>query len=166
MPNWLVAYRLGAYARAHEKWQPLLVLCAACVVAWQVPGGLYAIQYPLKPNTYEYVSYTFWQHGDKIRDELMRKFPGMKLIDMSDGMFAYMLDMPAECTNGLPSSPADLQRRKEMGVWKSALSRGFNVVPQVPYLKARPLPDTIIITKTVHPVDSPLSFYQLGLREH
>ncbi len=122
--------------------------------------------YPLTdPYTQNFstISYALWSNSDEIRKFLIESAPNAKLIDNLDGMYVYLLDIPGESITGLASSSKELARRKEVGIWKSLLSRGFSIVPGYGYINPKNFPKTIRVVDVLHPPSSPISFYRVEL---
>ena len=86
------------------------------------------------------------------------------MVDTFDGVFGFILDLPARSITGLVSSPEELRRRRKVGFWRSALEDGFNIVPAYGYLDMQIERRDIEVLEEFRPPSSPIIFYRVGLR--
>lgn len=145
------AYRTNVQRMA---WYALLA-----VIVFRMPNDIAFLG--REGDDYDRTSYELWQHGDEIRDYLGSKAPGAKLVDTLDGMYAYLLDMPAESYTGLVSSPAEIARRKKIGLWESVISQGYTLVPEYGYIDPTATPRPFEIIDAIKPPSSPVAFYRV-----
>jgi len=109
------------------------------------------------------VEYMLWMNGDSIRAYLNEKAPGAKLVENMDGLYAYLLDMPAESVGGFASSLPALQHRTKYGFWRSVVERGFTIVPAFGYRNPYDYPNEVKVTEVIKPPNSPISFVRIEL---
>ncbi len=83
---------------------------------------------------YTETAYQLWTHKKDIREAFVKQDPSAKLIDNYDGMYGYLLDMPAVSVSGLVSGKKDLDDRKKIGFWNSVLPRGYSIISRRGYL--------------------------------
>ena len=139
----------------------MLLLCLIAGLAWRTGRNIKLMAEDT--GSYTDMGYNLWLYGDEIRAYLMDKDPTMKLVDTCDGMFAYYLDMPSESQRGLPSSPMALTMRAELGMWKSLITRGYNLVPSFSYFELERDRRVVRVLETYLPPHVPIAFYKVAL---
>lgn len=112
---------------------------------------------------YNDVVYNLWINSESIKSELNSRSAGDKLIDNFDGLFGYVLDMPAEALTGLALSKQALEDRAKKGVLESVISRGYKIIPAYGYLDPRNFSGQVLITDIIKPAASPIFFFKLAL---
>jgi hypothetical protein len=155
---------------SNRRWMLAAVMVAATLTAASLPSKINELSSVQRRtvflNDYADVAFGLWKYGGEIRDALHAVAPGAKLIDNLDGMYGYLLDMPAETVTGLVSSPNELRRRDQLGFWPSALSRGFTLIGDFGYMKLSDYTGRIEATAVYrHPIVQ-VTFYQVRLREN
>jgi hypothetical protein len=86
-------------------------------------------------SNYAETSYTLWIYKQEIREAFSERDPSAKLIDNLDGMYGFLLDMPAVSVTGLVSGKKDLDDRRRVGFWNSVLPRGYSIISAVGYIQ-------------------------------
>jgi hypothetical protein len=111
-------------------------------------------------SNYAETAYTLWTHKHEIREAFGRRDPSAKLIDNLDGMYGFLLDMPAASVTGLVSGRRDLNDRGRVGFWNSILPRGYSIISSVGYIN--PLEEkTIRLREVYRSVDGKIVFFQV-----
>lgn len=85
-------------------------------------------------GNYAETAYTLWIDKQVIREAFSRQDPSAKLIDNLDGMYGFLLDLPAASVTGLVSGRKDLDNRRRVGFWNSVLPRGYSIISAVGYI--------------------------------
>ncbi len=129
--NVMAAMSAGALVQAHKRALEPLAVMLVLLIACRMPNDINMLlaSRGSATRTLGDLEYNFWENSEMIKAYLNEHVPEGKLIDTLDGMYAYLLDMPAESVRGFPSSPQELERRRHMDVWTSIVSRGYNLVP-------------------------------------
>ena len=83
--------------------------------------------------------YPLWRDRQEITSALKRIDPHVKLIDRSDGTYAYALDIPAICALGYAIDKQGYEAMQNGRFLEYCLSRGFNVTFQ--QKAAYPIPE-------------------------
>jgi hypothetical protein len=171
--NVLFAIAVGFYVNKNIKNIFAVLFFCLAVILFRMPNDIYFINssydhssgfgvgFPPVPN-YSTIAYDLWDNSDKIRQFLIENAPNAKLIDNSDGMYVYLLDIPGESITGLASSPKEIARRKEMGILRSLVLRGFTIVPDYGYLNPKKHGEIRIVDELRSPL-SPVLFYRIEL---
>jgi hypothetical protein len=84
-------------------------------------------------SNYAQTAYLLWTHKQEIRAAFSKRDPAAKLIDNLDGMYGFLLDLPAVSVTGLASGRKDLDERRRVGFWNSVLPRGYSIISAVGY---------------------------------
>ncbi len=171
--NVMAAMFAGAMVRRYKESLAPAVAMFVLLIMFRMPNDInmltaskdYSLYFvDTGMNTTVDLHYSLWENSDEIREYLLAKVPGGKLIDTYDGVCAYLLDMPAESYSGLPSSPQELERRRHMGQWQSMLSRGFNIVAGGGYEPLSKVPrDIVNIREILHPPGTKVWFAWIEL---
>lgn len=109
------------------------------------------------------VAYNLWVNSEVIRNYIQKFAPDAKLIENTDGMFAYLLDMPAEAVSWLAASAVSVQYHKERGFWRSVISRGYTILPVYGYARPQDIPE-IRATIKFKPLGSSIAYYLIELQ--
>jgi hypothetical protein len=113
-------------------------------------------------SNYAETAYQLWTHKNDIREAFHKQDPSAKLIDNFDGMYGYLLDMPAISVTGLVSGKKDLDDRRKAGFWDSVLPRGYSIISNIGYLRL-PNETGIKWREFYKSPDGKIEFYQVML---
>jgi len=80
-------------------------------------------------DSYAATFFVLWQDREALGRALQALDPEMKLIDNTDGLYAFMLDVPAASVTGLVFSEAEMEMAMREGVAVSLVKRGYDVLP-------------------------------------
>jgi hypothetical protein len=168
--NFMAVWLLLDLLTSKRRWMLPAMVVAATLTAASLPSKMNDLSSVQRrtvfSNDYADLAFGLWKHGGEIRAALHTVAPGAKLIDNLDGMYGYLLDMPAVTVTGLVSSPDELSRRSQLGFWPSTLSRGFTLVGDFGYLKLPDYTGQIEMTAVYQHPAVPITFYQVRLRKN
>jgi hypothetical protein len=168
VPTILVAVWLGYWARRiHGLGRTSLTICCA-ILLFHYPNELHFANSTTVARVFHFsdhqeISSQLWTFRQPIRNDILRRYPDARLVDTFDGVFGFILDLPARSITGLVSSPEELRRRREVGFWRSALEDGFEIVPAYGYLDMQIERRDIEVLEEFRPPSSPIIFYRVGL---
>ena len=169
VPSVLVSLWLGVWTERHAglRWPALGFCCALLLFA--LPNEMYLLDSPDVAQLFafssnQHVSDQLWRSRRPIRADLLRRYPDAKLVETFDGVFGFMLDLPARSLTGLISSPQELRRRRAVGFWRSAIEDGYDIVPDFGYLDMRGADRSIEVVDMFRPPSSPVAFFKVKLR--
>lgn len=107
------------------------------------------------------MTYELWANRCSIREGIRRRYPDAKLVESFDGVFGFVLNLPAGSFTGLLSSPMELRRRANVGFWESAVEDGFTIVPNFAYFRLASEGRHFSVVDEFRPASSPVSFYKI-----
>ena len=106
-------------------WPALGLLSIVCVVQMIDAGNRLG-----HLNGYSLKFYKLWSNREEINKELKAIDQDMKLIDSTDGVYGFILDIPSELATGLTMSTKDERADvAEKGTVPALYERGYTVVP-------------------------------------
>lgn len=114
--------------------------------------------------------YKLWSNKSEINRALLAIDPDMKIIDNTDGLYSFMLDMPAGLGTGLQISTEEERAAvAEKGIVRAFYDRGFTVIPIIRgttwegHYKQQPMLDRLQFAyeEIYHDPVSGVGFYRL-----
>lgn len=81
--------------------------------------------------------YRFWRAGDRIAQTLRQMDPGMKLVEIDDGLISYSLSMPAMHGLGFVLDPRGYEAKLRGELLRHAYARGFSVITSLQYVRVK-----------------------------
>jgi hypothetical protein len=139
MLNFLIAVLLVRTIPAHGGYKFAALIGAALVTTLAVgtEGHMLSSKDGMlgedRISNYAETAYLLWTHKQEIRAAFSQRDPTAKLVDNLDGMYGFLLDMPAASVTGLASGRKDLDERRRLGFWNSVLPRGYSIISAVGY---------------------------------
>lgn len=168
IPTTLASFQLGLWTKRIDGLRVPALLVSCAVLFFQLPDEMHLqntteVAHTIQFSEYQDVSYQLWAFRHAIRDDILRRYPDAKIVDTLDGVFGFVLDLPARSYTGLVSSPTELKRRQEVGFWRSAVEDGFDIVPNYGYFQLQEQGGAIEVAEEFRPESSPVTFYRVRL---